>query len=218
MFKLFISRVHLNALKEEFCSIYNSLDGAIKPLYIYNLRKVSNKVSSLINFYSKYKKWMKKEENNFVIKRFILPKTNNFLIQDLVYPQVTPDDFKMVNSINNVFVEEKSALLGIFKNDKSTYVTFIYDKKDEKITSYFNQYWEIIENKEKNIEFFVTNCSLILCDNLLISSDYFNKFNEEEKTFYSALNKFRFENPSMGQEYLKMKFFAGFIKGNNFFK
>ncbi|ASP28150.1 hypothetical protein SCORR_v1c03760 [Spiroplasma corruscae] len=217
LFKLFISRVQLQSMKEEFYEVFSSLDSSIKPLYVYNLRKLSNRVSSLLNLFSSYKGFLKKENNDFEIIKFVLPKTNNFLVSDLMYPQVTPDDFKMVNSINNVFVEEKCALINTFKNDRYNYVTIIYNKKDEKLSDFFDQYLKIIDNKQKNIEYFVTNCALILCENTILSENFFNKFSNEEKSFYSAMNKFRFEHPSMGQEYLKMKFFAGFTKGNNFF-
>ncbi|WP_162807933.1 hypothetical protein [Spiroplasma alleghenense] len=43
------------------------------------------------------------------------------------------------------------------------------------------------------------------------------KLSHDEKVLYSALNKFRFESPKVGQEFIKMKFFAGFNKGSNFF-
>ncbi|AKX34036.1 hypothetical protein SLITO_v1c03830 [Spiroplasma litorale] len=217
LFKLFNNRVYLSALKEEFYEIFNSLDSSLKPLYVYNLKKVSNKVSSLLNLYSRYKECLREENDNFKILKFSLPKSNNFLVFDLMYPQVTPEDFKMVNSINNVFLEEKAALISMFKTDKGIFSTIIYNKKDEQLNSYFDQYLKIMEGKQKNYEFFITNCALILCDNIILNKSFFEKFNEGEQIFYSALNKFRFEHPNMGQEYLKMKFFAGFIKGNNFF-
>ncbi|WP_342259261.1 hypothetical protein [Spiroplasma endosymbiont of Dioctria linearis] len=216
--KLFISRVQLEALKEEFRNYFNSIEeDGVKTMFIYNLKKVSNHVSSLLDTYSFFVKTLKGQYNNFGIVKFSLPKTNNFTIKDVFQPQITPDDFKVVNSINNFFISENFATIVMFSDKANSFVTMVYDKSKENLNSFFEQYLKIIHLKSKNEAAFISNCSLILADNILFQKQWFDKLDEQEKLLYSALNKFRFQHPNMGQEYLKMKFFAGFNKGNNFF-
>ncbi|ALD66379.1 hypothetical protein [Spiroplasma cantharicola] len=216
--KLFISRVQLEALKEEFRNYFNSIEEeAVKPMFIYNLKKVSNHVSSLLETYTFFVESLSGKTNNFAIAKFSLPKTNNFRIKDVFQPQITPDDFKVVNSINNFFISENFASLVMFSDKTNSFITMVYDKSKENLNAFFDQYLKIIHLKSKSEAAFISNCSLILADNILFRKQWFDKLDEQEKLLYSALNKFRFQHPNMGQEYLKMKFFAGFNKGNNFF-
>ncbi|AUB31511.1 hypothetical protein [Spiroplasma floricola] len=218
VYKLFIARVQLQVLKEEFRSYFNSIDEEnIKTLFIYNLKKISNHVSSLLEFYSFFIESLKGESMKYEIIKFTLAKTNNFKIFDVIQPQITPENFNVINSINNIFLTEKFATIVMQEDKKNSFVTMVFDKTNKSVKDFFDQYLKIIKRNSKSEEAFISNCALILADNIIYNEKWFNKLEEQEKYLYSALNKFRFEHPNMGQEYLKMKFFAGFNKGNNFF-
>ncbi|QBQ07743.1 hypothetical protein SGLAD_v1c05440 [Spiroplasma gladiatoris] len=215
--KLFISKVQLECLKEEFRNFYNSIeDEGYKALFIYRIKKISNLTSSLLNYLKKYKENLLNNKSLKVIK-FKLNINKNIKVYDLLYPQVCPEDFSLVNSVNNIFVKENVASINIANFNNTSLTTIIYDSENERLKKFFYQYLKILDNKNKSIETFISNCSLILTDNILLNNDLFYKLDEQTINLFSALNKFRFENPNMGQEYLKMKFFAGFNKGNNFF-
>ncbi|WP_339020291.1 hypothetical protein [Spiroplasma endosymbiont of Atherix ibis] len=218
VYKLFISRVQLEALKEEFRIYFNSIDEEnVRILFIYNLKKISNHVASLLDFYSFFIEALKGDSMNYEIIKFTLSKTNNFKIKDVFQPQITPENFNVINSINNIFLTEKFATIIMQEDKKNSFITMVFNKKNKNVKDFFDQYLKVIKKNSKSEETFVSNCSLILADNIIYSKKWFDKLEEQEKSFYSALNKFRFEHPNMGQEYLKMKFFAGFNKGNNFF-
>gem|GEM_PF-5452328 len=134
-----------------------------------------------------------------------------------MYPQVCPNDFKMVNSINNIFIKENPMLINISQKADKTIISISFDKNNQILLKFIHQYLLLINEKIKNFEIFFSNCSLILTDNILFSKEYFEKLSKDEQALLSALNKFRLENPNAGQEYIKMQFFAGFIRGNNFF-
>ncbi|AGR42084.1 hypothetical protein [Spiroplasma diminutum] len=216
--KLFLARVQLEALKTEFREYFNSIEEeAVKTIFIYNIKKVSNHVSSLLNTYSFFIEILKGGSNRYGIAKFNLPKTNNFRIKDVFQPQITPDDFKVVNSINNLFLSENFATIVMYGDRTNSFITMVYDKKNENLKDFFNQYLKMVQAKTKSEAAFISNCSLILADNILFDKEWFDNLTEQDILLYSALNKFRFQHPNMGQEYLKMKFFAGFNKGNNFF-
>ncbi|AGR41110.1 SEC-C metal-binding domain-containing protein [Spiroplasma taiwanense] len=218
LYKLFIARIQLFCLREEYRNYFNSIkDENIKPLFIYNLKRISNHVSSLVDTYNFIKKNINQELKNYKILKFNLPKTDIFTISDLIYPQICPEDFKLVNSINNIFITENSAFLKMWVNKDSTLITIIFNNDNKILNNFFNQYKKIIHAKSKYEAAFISNCALILADNILFDKIWFDKLENNNKALFSALNKFRFEHPNMGQEYLKMKFFAGFNKGNNFF-
>ncbi|QEH61806.1 hypothetical protein SCHIN_v1c06090 [Spiroplasma chinense] len=217
LYKAFLLKVQLEMLKEEFRNNFNSIkEEGFKSLFIYRLRKVSNQTSSLLNLLNDYKKNVLKNESYEII-RMLLPSSETIKVYDLIYPQICPDDFRLVNSVNNVFVQENAATLIVVNDKSNSYISFVYDTKNKALNEFFKQYLKIIKNKAKSEAAFVSNCSLLFADNVLFNEDFFKKITDEDKALFSALNKFRYENPNMGQEYLKMKFFAGFNKGNNFF-
>ncbi|QHX36626.1 hypothetical protein [Spiroplasma sp. BIUS-1] len=218
VYKLFLARVQLEALKEEFRNYFNSiLEENIKTLFIYNLKKISNHVSSLIDTYNFFLESLKGDSKNYEIVKFNLPKTKNFRIKDVFQPQITPENFKVVNSINNFFIPESFATIVMNGDKHNSFITMVYDKRNENMSEFFKQYLKIVQSKTKSEAAFISNCSLILADNIIYDKKFFDDLEDNEKFLYSALNKFRFQHPNMGQEYLKMKFFAGFNKGNNFF-
>ncbi|QGS52016.1 hypothetical protein [Spiroplasma tabanidicola] len=217
LYKTFIGKVQLECLKEEFRKYFNSIsDEDYKALFVFRIKKLSSLVKSLLENLKIYKTNFLENKDLKIIK-LELETNKNMKLFDLMYPQVCPEDFSLVNSINNIFVPERVATINIANTDEISLTTIVYNKKDERLEKFFNQYLKILENKEKFIEAFVSNCALILSDNILFDKSFYDKLENENKLLYSALNKFRFENPNMGQEYLKMKFFAGFNKGNNFF-
>ncbi|WP_338985704.1 hypothetical protein [Spiroplasma endosymbiont of Diplazon laetatorius] len=218
VYKLFIARVQLEALKIEFRKFFNSISQeTIKPLNIYNLKKVSNHVSSLIDTYNFFLDSLKGDSKNYEIVKFNLPKTKNFRIKDVFQPQITPENFKVVNSINNFFMSESFATIVMNGDKTNSFITMVYDKTNQNMKDFFDQYLKVVQSKTKSEAAFISNCALILADNIIFDKEWFDSLQDQEKSLYSALNKFRFQHPNMGQEYLKMKFFAGFSKGNNFF-
>ncbi|AUM62621.1 hypothetical protein [Spiroplasma monobiae] len=218
VYKLFLARVQMEALKEEYRNYFNSISQeAIKALFIYNLRKVSNHLSSLIDLYNFFLESLKGDSKDYEIVKFNLPRTNNFRIKDVFQPQITPENFKVVNSINNLFIPESFATISMYSDKNNSFITMVYDRKNQNMKEFFDQYLKVVKSKMKSEAAFISNCSLILADNIIFNKEWFDGLEDQEKFLYSALNKFRFEHPNMGQEYLKMKFFAGFNKGNNFF-
>lgn len=218
LYRLFISRVQLEVAKEEFVENFNNIkEDGYKALEIYKLKKLSNHVKSLINLYTGFIENIFNNKPTFKVLTFNLPQTEIFEISDILQPQVCPKDYLLVNSVNNIYIKNRAATINLKNQDNYSYVTIVYDSKDDRLSSFFEQYMEEIKGKLKNETAFISNCSLILCDNILFNKDWWDKLKNEDKQLYSALNKFRYENPSIGQEYIKMKFFAGFSKGNNFF-
>ncbi|AHI52846.1 hypothetical protein [Spiroplasma culicicola] len=217
VFKAFNYKVYLNALKEEYLKYFNSIkEEGFKSLFIFRLKKVSNQTSSVFNTLVEYQKNLK-TNNEIEIVKINLPVSEAIEVLDLVYPQICPNDFKLVNSVNNIFIQENIAIMNVANENKHSFTTFSYIKSNKALNEFFKQYLKIIKDKAKSEAAFVSNCALILTDNILFKQEYFDQLSQENKALFSALNKFRFENPNMGQEYIKMKFFAGFNKGNNFF-
>ncbi|ATX71023.1 hypothetical protein [Spiroplasma clarkii] len=218
LFKLFIAQVCLTASQEDFLSNFNSIaETGFQAIFVYRLKKLANQVQSLQNILLKYLKSYEKNTDLKVIT-WELGRQKNFQILDLIYPQISPSDFQVINSVNNVFVAENPISFCVNDVCKNTLVTIVFDKTNKKLQNFINQYLLIIDEKSKAKEYFVSNCALILADNILFSAKYFEKLSLDDKVFLSALNKFRYENPTAGHEYVKMQFFAGFTKGNDFFK
>ncbi|AOG60570.1 hypothetical protein SHELI_v1c06190 [Spiroplasma helicoides] len=216
--RTFILRVELETIREEFLENYLSMkDEGYKALLVYRIKKISNQLKSIVKTLEGYIKNLQKNTNLKVI-RLDVPSSHEIKVLDVLYPQISPDDFGLVNSINNIYVEENTATMSIENDRTNSLIFYVYNKKNIRVDNFFKQYLKIIKAKPKFEASFASNCALILTDNVLFTKQYFEFLSDEEKALYSALNKFRFENPNMGQEYLKMKFFAGFNKGNNFFK
>lgn len=218
LFKLFNAKVCLAVSKEDFINNFNSIkEEGYKAIYIYRLKKLANQMTSLEQTLTKYLNNLDKNQEIKIIK-WELSRQKNFEILDLMYPQICPSDFQVVNSVNNVFVNESPVSICVNETNKKTVVTIAFDRSNKKLITFFHQYLLIIDEKEKNQEFFTSNCALILADNIIFSAKFFEKLTNDEQVFLSALNKFRYENPTAGHEYVKMQFFAGFTKGNDFFK
>ncbi|WP_338973030.1 hypothetical protein [Spiroplasma endosymbiont of Panorpa germanica] len=204
---------------EEFIDNYlNVSKEGYQAMMVFKLRRTINSILAIRNMFEKLKEAIKNNDfKEFNFQSFELKKQDNFVVRDLIYFQVTPKSYTVINSVNNPLINEDIALISLFQVKKSSIVQFMYLKRSSKIESYFQEWKEINEDKLNNLESWVTNNALILTDNILISQKMWSKLSHEDKILYSALNKFRFENPKPGQEFIKMKFFAGFQKGSNFF-
>jgi len=217
IYKTFIYRVSLKTTIEDYLTNFNSIENkGYKSIFIYRLKKLANQTRSILDVLNIYKNNII-ENKEIKIFKWTLPVQRNFLVSDLMYPQVCPNDFKMVNSINNIFIKENPMLINISQKADKTIISISFDKNNQILLKFIHQYLLLINEKIKNFEIFFSNCSLILTDNILFSKEYFEKLSKDEQALLSALNKFRLENPNAGQEYIKMQFFAGFIRGNNFF-
>jgi transposase-like protein len=218
VFRLFFQMVQFKSSHYEYLKWYNSVpEEGFKAYMTVHMRKVSGILKGMLNL---YKNISDNIANNTMARLKIwtlnLPGQKNFICRDLVSPQVTPEDFKMVNSVNNVLLTPKFIVQSMITNKKETKVFYLYEKFDGPIADFVKQYQLRLIKKSAN-EFFVSNTSLILADTILFSKKWFNKRDEQDQILYSALNKFRFDQPDIGREYMKMQFFAGFDRGNNFF-
>ena len=219
VYKLFFTMIQFKATHREYLKWYNSVEEqGYKAYMTVHMRKVSSNLKGIFNIFkivtdniskntfTKLKTW-----------KVELPKAKNFWCHDLVEPQITPDDFKVVNSVNNVLRTKNFIVQCMRTVGKKTEVLYVYDKLDENTAAFIKQFQLKALNKKTSLEHFVSNVSLILSDNILLATKWFEKLNEQEQQIYSALNKFRFDQPDIGREYIKMQFFAGFDRGNNFF-
>lgn len=205
-------------LREEFIRYYNSIESdGFKAYMVASLKKQTNNLKAASILFDSLRNCVsQKETNNFKVISFELNKQSSLKFKGFVYPQVTPVDYKLVNSVNNVLLTPNVMIMNVCSTNKNSIISFVINKNDNSLIEYMHQWEKKLVTKDSK-QSFVTNTALILGDNILLNQKWFIKHSHDEKVLYSALNKFRYEDPGMGQEYIKMKFFAGFDKGNNFF-
>jgi uncharacterized protein YchJ len=219
VFRLINAMILLRVAQKEYLQWYNSVEEEGYQAYMtVHLRKVSENLKGILNLYKLITENIRNQSLlRLKIWKVKLPHTNKFICRDIVAPQLTPDDFKLVNSVNNVLITPKFLVQNMIQTKKETIVYYLYEKVDDAMANFVKQYQLKLLNKKKETECFVSNTSLILTDCILFSKNWFEKQPQQDQMVLSALNKFRFDQPDIGREYIKMQFFASFDKGNNFF-
>ncbi|AXK51147.1 hypothetical protein [Spiroplasma alleghenense] len=151
-------------LYEEFINNYlNVTKTGYQAMMVFKMRKIINSVKEIRDIFSNLFEAIK--NNNLSAISFVdydLKKQDNFQIRDLINFQVTPKSYTVINSVNNPLINEEMAVINVIQSKKSTFVSFMYLKKSEKIKKYFEEWSEINEEKAQNLEPWVTNNSLIL--------------------------------------------------------
>ncbi|AHI53871.1 hypothetical protein SSABA_v1c04640 [Spiroplasma sabaudiense Ar-1343] len=218
-FKYYFAKNTYQVMYDEYINNYLSIEKiGHKAMMVFRLRKVINNLKEIkINFFEIQKALQKQDCSSFEFTDFDMKNQNNFVVRDIVQFAITPKNFTVINSVNNPFKKDLIAFMNVLVINKKTVVSFMHLKSSTELNDYFKEWKELNLEKKVDWETWISNNALILTDGILLNFKKWNDFNTEEKVLFSALNKFRFENPQPGQEYLKMKFFAGFNKGNNFF-
>ncbi|WP_338970908.1 SEC-C metal-binding domain-containing protein [Spiroplasma endosymbiont of Labia minor] len=219
-FTLQRNTIIFNFALSEFENKFNSIksDG-YKALMIYHLRKLKQEFkSSLLQIERIRNAWKTNDFSDFKLHNWKIDKVKNqnFQCSDFFYPQIMPENFETVNSVNNPLTNIYNGFVFNEFIDHEIMSTFVWHKDDDKITKFMNQWIQKIKT-DNEVRHFISNVCLILSNVILFDENYYSKLTKDEQILNSALSKFRFETPKMGQEYIKMKFFAGFDSGNDLF-
>lgn len=222
LFNLYQTKIEYQNEHQAFVKYYNNRSKLVEQvLMVLKLRKKMSLLAALESEWVYINSILTDQRlaNNYKSVEYVLPYNENFVINDILLPQVTPNSYRCINSLNNPFVENKLLFVHtVSTNKQSMKIIFNYHYQSEVFALFFSEWNKIIKSTSQK-QNFISSMLVSLANHLMLSTKFYDSLTDNSKRMLNAYYYYRFEQPSPSQsEYVIMNFFTNLHKGLNLWK